>query len=142
MSEENKATVRCLFEEIMTGNELAKVDEVFAADYHEQDPGNVVQTEGREGVKAEIAGYRSAFSDLSATVEDQLAEGDQVATRFTIRGTHDGELDGVPPSGNRVTITGIAIHRVEDGQIQEAYFNWDTLGLAQQTGALPAPQPA
>jgi len=126
MSEENKATVRCLFEEIMTGNELAKVDEVFAADYHEQDPGNVVQTEGREGVKAEIAGYRSAFSDL----------------RFTIRGTHDGELDGVPPSGNRVTITGIAIHRVDDGQIQEAYFNWDTLGLAQQTGAVPAPQPA
>ena len=101
MSEQNKATVRCLFEEIMTRNELAKVDEVFAADYHEQDPGNVVQTKGRGGVKAEIAGYRSAFSDLSATVEDQLAEGDQVATRFTIRGTHDGELDGVPPSGNR-----------------------------------------
>jgi steroid delta-isomerase-like uncharacterized protein len=141
MSEQNKAVVRRLFEEIISGGDLDAVDELFTADYHDHDPANEEDTHGREGVKEEVGMYRAALPDLRFSVEDQLAEGDEVATRFSCSGTHEGELMGVPPSGNRVSITGIVIHRLADGNIQEGYFNWDTLGLLRQIGAIPAEEP-
>ena len=84
--------------------------------------------------------YLSALPDLQFTIDGQLAEGDQVATRWTSSGTHEGELMGIGPTGNRVTIEGIVIHRLADGKIQEGWWNWDTMGLMQQLGAIPAEQ--
>ncbi len=81
--------------------------------------------------------YRSAFPDTQITIEDQLAEGDMVATRWTARGTHQGELMGVPPSGNRVEVAGITISRIEGGKIEEDWDNYDALGMMQQIGAIP-----
>jgi steroid delta-isomerase-like uncharacterized protein len=136
MSEQNKATARRMFEEILSQGNLDAVEEVFAADYHDHDHANEVDTRGQDGVAQEIAGYRSAFPDLQVTVEDQLAEGDRVATRWTTRGTHQGELSGIEPTGNRIEITGTTIHRFTDGKIQEAWWNWNALGMMQQLGAI------
>jgi steroid delta-isomerase-like uncharacterized protein len=86
--------------------------------------------------------YRAAFSDLQMTVEDQIAEGDMVVTRWTAVGTNDGDLPGMPASGRSSTVTGIGIDRIEDGKIVEAWGNWDTLGMMQQLGVIPAPAAA
>jgi steroid delta-isomerase-like uncharacterized protein len=86
--------------------------------------------------------YRAAFPDLKITVEDQIAEGDKVVTRWTAEGTHDGDLPGLPASGRSSTVTGIGIDRIEGGKIVEAWGNWDTLGMLQQLGAIPAPAAA
>jgi steroid delta-isomerase-like uncharacterized protein len=82
--------------------------------------------------------YRAAFPDLRVEVESQVAEGDLVVTRWASTGTHEGDLPGLPASHNKVTVTGIAIDRLENGKIVEAWGNWDTLGMMQQIGAVPA----
>jgi steroid delta-isomerase-like uncharacterized protein len=71
-------------------------------------------------------------------IEDQVAEGDKVVTRWTATGTHKGELMGIPPSGKKVRVTGIAIDRLEDGKIVESWSSFDQLGMLQQIGAIPS----
>ena len=138
MSEQNKATARRLFEEILSKGLGDAIAEVVAADYHEHDPANEVDTRGADGMRREFEAYRSAFDPFQFTVEDQLADGDEVATRWSFRGTHAGEFAGIPPTGNEVTLTGITIFRFAGGMIHEGWWNWDTLGLMQQVGAIPA----
>lgn len=138
MSEQNKAVARRLFEEVIGRDNLDLVEEIFTADYQDHDPANDEDTRGHEGIKQEVGMYKSAFPDLRFTLEDQLADGDLVATRWTNEGTHQGELRGVAPSGNQVGISGITIHRFADGKIQEGWWNWDTIGLMRQIGAIPA----
>ena len=82
---------------------------------------------------------RAAFPDLQYTVEDQIAEGDKVVTRYTASGTHRGELMGIAPTGSRVEITGISITRVEDGKIEEIWETHDALGMMRQLGVIPSP---
>ncbi len=72
------------------------------------------------------------------TIEDVIASGDQVVTRWTARGTHQGELQGIPPTGKQVTVTGMTLARIENGQIVEEWNNFDQLGMMQQIGAIPA----
>jgi predicted ester cyclase len=95
---------------------------------------------GPEGDKHAVNLYHSAFPDVQITVEDQIAEGDKVVTRWTGRGTHQGEFMGVPPSDNRVEITGITINRVSEGKLAEAWAIYDALGMMQQIGAMPSPE--
>jgi steroid delta-isomerase-like uncharacterized protein len=92
---------------------------------------------GAQGMKDFQAPYFAAFPDVQFTVEDQIAEGDQVVARWTARGTHRGTLMGIAPTGKHVTVTGIAIWRVEQGKMAEMWQNWDALGLLQQVGAIP-----
>ena len=141
MSDQNKATARRLFEEIISEGQLDSVGEVIAADYHEHDPANEVDTRGVDGVREEFEMYRAAF-DFEFEVEDQLAEGDEVVTRWRLRGTHTGDFMGIAPTGNQVDFTGMTIMRFGGGKIEEAWWNWDTLGLMRQVGAIPAEQPA
>jgi predicted ester cyclase len=94
---------------------------------------------GPEGVKQGARGYREAFPDLSMKVEEIVAENDLVAVRWTARGTHKNELFGIAPTGKEATVTGITIDRWAGGKIAESWTNWDTLGLLQQLGAVPAP---
>ena len=83
--------------------------------------------------------YRTAFSDLVLTVEDQIAEGDKVVTRFTARGTHRGELMGIPPTGVKVVVTGISIDRFVGGRSVESWTHYDFMSLLKQLGVLTAP---
>lgn len=84
-----------------------------------------------------ISGYRNAFPDLRVTVEEQVAHGNTVVTRWTTTGTHRGDLWGVPPTGKSFTITGVTIDRFVEGKIAESKESWDALGMLQQLGILP-----
>jgi predicted ester cyclase len=92
-----------------------------------------------EGFKGVFALVFSAFPDYQSTVEDQVAEGDKVVTRFSSQGTHQGEFLGIAPTGNRVRVTGIDIDRVEEGKIVEHWSEADLLGMMTQLGVIPEP---
>ena len=86
--------------------------------------------------------FRSAIPDLRVVVEDMIAEGDKVAVRYTLEGTHEGELFGVPPTGQRLSIKSISVERVSDGKIIEHWRVTDSLDMMQQLGAIPTPEHA
>jgi steroid delta-isomerase-like uncharacterized protein len=132
---DNKATLRRVPEEIFTGN-LDLVDELFTSDYVMHDPGLPEEVAGTEGFKGYVSAFRSAMPDIKITVEDQIAEGDVVATRWTGRGTHEGDMFGVPGTGRAVTIEGIIITRFEGGKIAEEWTSYDAAGALRQVGAL------
>jgi steroid delta-isomerase-like uncharacterized protein len=136
-SEQNKAIVRRTFEEPWKGS-LEIVDELYASNYVGHDPSMPEPLRGPKGVKEFISTYRAAFPDARITVEQQLAEGDLVATRWTGRGTHEGELMGITPTGKQVTVSGLTITRLEGDRIVEEFQNWDTFGMMQQLDAVPA----
>jgi steroid delta-isomerase-like uncharacterized protein len=136
-AEVNKALVHRFFEEMLNLGNADVGDELFAVDAvdHAAFPDQVA---GREGFKQAVRLVHGAFPGIHYTVDDMIAEGDRVATRWTLRGTHAGEFLGVPPSGNQVTVTGINVLRFANGQIVECWETWDRLGMLQQLGALPA----
>jgi steroid delta-isomerase-like uncharacterized protein len=140
-TEENKTLVRRLFEEIINANQLSVADEIFAADHQYHDPSSPQIGPGPEGQQQLIGFYLGAFPDLHHTVEDQIAEGDTVVTRWTATGTQHGELSGLPPTGKSARVMGIWIHRLAGGKIVESWNVWDTLGMLQQLGAIPTPEP-
>jgi len=135
MSNENKVILQRFFEELFNQGNLAAADELVAANYlnHNAVPG---ETPGREGLKQFVTYIHRAWADLKFVVEDQLAEGDKVTTRWTLTATHQDEFAGIPATGKQVVIQAINIHRVVDGQIQEGWLEWDALGMMQQLGAL------
>ncbi len=136
-TEQNKAAVRGCFEHGSRGN--------FDAFHSLVTPDYVVHPEearGPDGLAEMVQGYRDALADLSVTIEHQFAEGDYVATRSTIRGRHDGELVGIPPSGRDVEFTNLTISRCRGGKIEEEWELADTVGLLRQIGALPEPAEA
>ena len=135
MSEDNKAAAGEVFEVWSTG-EFDRLDDLVAPDVVHHDPYDPHGGQGLDGMKRTIQLNRTAFPDMRLVVEDQIAEGDKVVTRWRGEMTHLGELGGAPPSGKRVTISGITIDRFEDGKIAEAWRSMDTLGLLQGIGAL------
>jgi predicted ester cyclase len=84
--------------------------------------------------------YRSAFPDLHVEIEEQLAEGDLVATRWTATGTHEGDLMGIAPTGNRVTLPGMEIVRFSGGKLAEGWEGYDSMVMMQQLGVIPSPE--
>ena len=138
MSEENKAIARREVEMFSTGD-LSIADEIYSDDYVGHDPAKPEPIRGIEGAKEEAAGYRAAFSDLTLTIDHQVAEGEYVATRWTARGTHDGELSRASRRpGVSATTGGISVVRIVDGKIVEDHTQWDALGLMTQLGVVPA----
>jgi predicted ester cyclase len=149
-TEDNKAIVRRMYEEVWNKGNVAAVDELFAPHYvnHFDFPTNVSVPErfqqGREETKQFIPQWLTAFPDLHFLVEFQVAEGDLVVTHGTAHGTHKGEyrgleFKGIPPTGKQVTWTFTAIDRLADGKIVESWFNDDSVSRLQQIGALPTP---
>src|SRR5262245_53653523 len=138
MSEANKAIARREVEMFSSGD-FSIADEIYSEDYVGHDPTKSEPIRGVEGAKEEAAGYRGAFSDLQLTIDHQVAEGEYVVTRWTATGTHDGELDGLAPTGRSATTSGISITRIVDGKIVEDHTEWNALGLMTQLGAVPAP---
>jgi steroid delta-isomerase-like uncharacterized protein len=134
----NKAISRRADEELFNRGNLDVADELFAPDFVYHDPATGEDLSGPESVKRFAAALRAAFPDLHQTIEDQVAEGDRVAYRWTARGTHRGELLGAAPTGNRVTFSGITVARLASGRIEEMWESYDALGLLRQLGALPS----
>ncbi len=135
--EEMKTRARRIADELFNQGDLAVADEILAPNLIHHTPETHV--EGSEGAKQFVLALRRAFPDLSATVEDQIAEGDKVVQRIRWSGTHEGEFFGVPPTGKRVTAELMEIHRMgPDGKIAEHWSSMDQLALLQQLGAMPA----
>ena len=118
--------------EAWNGGNLDVIDELFAPDYVGHDAPRPEPVRGREGMKDFLRMYHHAFSDAEITLDDVIVSGDRVVTRWTGRGTHDGDLMGIPPTGASVVFTGIRIFRVQDGRIVEGWVDWDTFGLLRQ----------
>ena len=134
--EENKAVVREFYAQGATG---ARDDEVIAEEIVYHGPAMLGEVRGRDGFKQILGVFRSAFPGFETTVEDLVAEGDLVAVRHTHHATQAGEFAGVPATSTRVTVPGIEILRVRDGQIVEFWHGDDFLGLMQQLGTVPSP---
>ncbi len=139
MSDNNKAMMRRIYDEIWNQGNLEAIDEILSPDYvaHFLPPGI---PPGRDGFRQFVAMYRTAFPDGHAKVEDQIAEGDKVATRITVTGTHRGPFMGIPATGNEVKITTVVITRFQDGRNVEGWAEQDRLGLMQQLGVVPSTQ--
>ena len=136
-TEENKALVRRFVEEAQTRHNLAAVDEYISPDFmdHSAPPG---LPPDREGVKMQFTMFFTALPDLHAIIHDQVADENKVVTRKTLRGTHKGDLMGIPPTGKTVDIEVIDILAVKDGKITDHWNLVDQLGLLQQLGVVPA----
>lgn len=134
---ENKATVRSFIEETFNKGNLSAVDELIAEDYVNHT--GAIEVRGRDGMKAFVTTLRTAFPDYHCAIEDQIAEGDEVVTRWTVRGTQDGELMGIPPTGKHVSLPGIVIDRLANGRLVETWHQADVLGMLQQLGVVPTP---
>jgi steroid delta-isomerase-like uncharacterized protein len=140
VSEENKTLVRRFFEEVVNDRNLDLLEELFAVDYIHHDPTLPPDMPpGLDGFKAVLTMFFDAFPDFRGTMEDLVGERDKVASRVRWRGTHQGELMGIPPSGNQVNFTLQAIHRIAEGKIVEGWINFDALGMMRQIGAIPEP---
>lgn len=141
VSDTNKAVVRACFETGMKGH-LDALDTIIDPAFVLHDPASPEDIRGLEAFKALVKAYRAGLPDLQIAIDQQLTDGDYVATRWTARGTHTGELMGVPASGRPVTLAGVTISRCHDGRIVEEWEISDTLGLLRQVGALPdQPEP-
>jgi predicted ester cyclase len=137
LAADNKEITRKLFEEPWKGD-LSVIDQYVDANYIGYDPSMPEPIRGPQGFKDFVQMYLGAFPDGAITVDEQIAEGDMVATRWTGRGTHEGELMGIAPTRKQVTVSGLSISKVKNGKLVEDYSNWDTLGMLQQIGAVPA----
>ena len=137
-TEENKALVRRILDEVWGQGHLHLLDEHLAPNFVDHGIRPPVPP-GPEGYKQFVTLYRNAFPDWHAAVEDQIAEGDKVVTRWHGRGTHQGDFLGIPATGKQVAVTGITINRIADGKGQEGWTELDALGIMQQLGVVPAP---
>ena len=138
MSEQNKRVVRRFLTEVCNKGNIALIDELFAGDWVGHAPHK--EFSGPAEFKHFVAAKHRAFPDIELIVEDQIAEGDKVTTRWTARGTHLGEFQGIPPTDRKVTMTGISIYRIANHKFIEGWTNANLLDILQQLGAVPTPE--
>jgi steroid delta-isomerase-like uncharacterized protein len=135
-TEQNKALARYVRQEFDRGN-WAVIDEAYAPDVVMHFAGNPTPLD-LEGMRQLFDAFYTAFPDTTHTFEDQIAEGDKVVTRATLRGTHRGVFQGVPPTGRKIAVEATLIDRISDGKFVEHWSSMDSLGLMQQLGVIPA----
>ena len=133
---------RRIFEDVWNRKNLNAIDEIIAADYIHHDASSPVSP-GVDGYKQFVKYYQNAFPDAHFTIDDAFSAGQNTdvqneVTRWTVTGTHEGELAGIPRTGRRFSVTGISIARIANGKITESWNNWDALGLMQQLGVVTA----
>ena len=139
LSAANEALAQRFHRDIFQAGNLAVADEILAPNFVMHAPGFPTElTHGPEGMKRLATATRTAFPDLQTTDEDTIAQGDKVVIRWTFRATHQGEFQGIPPTGKQVTFGGIDIFRVAGGKLVELWAEADNLGLLQQLGVIPA----
>ena len=135
-TEENETIVRRYIEQAWNQGNVSIIDELMAPGYRRHVNGCPTPLT-RDGHKQRLLRIHRALPDVHLTIEDMIVAGDRVVSRLTLRGTQRETFMGIPPTGRRVTVTGIDIARVSDGKIVEQWAEMDTLGLIQQLGALP-----
>jgi len=133
--EDNKELVRFVTEEGLNKGNLDFVDRAFAPEYHAHSPG-LSLPRGSEAFRRAVALWRSAFPDFHVTIEDMVGEGDMVVSRFTTTGTHRGSLMGIPPTGQRFSVSGADVHRVVDGRVVESWLSDDVPRILMEIGIL------
>jgi steroid delta-isomerase-like uncharacterized protein len=134
MSDENKAVVRRIFEDVLSGGDFDAIAELFGPNLVVHHPDVPYETRGQDGIRERLRGPRTAFPDLDCQIHDLFAEGDRVAIRYTVRGTNTGEIMGAEPTGKQFELEAQAIYRLEGGRVVEIWEAWNVLGLMQQLG--------
>lgn len=145
ITDENKALVQRWFSDVISQGDMSSFDAICAACHPDFEMIRGVADpapRGVEGTKGMIASFRTAFPDLSATVEEQIAEGDKVVTVVTMSGTHQGDFMGIPATGKSFSIPGVSIWEVRGGRLISEWVNWDSMSMMQQLGVASAPEPA
>ena len=135
--EENRILVRDYYEAAYNRRELDRLDAFLAPGFVSAGPGGRMD---RQAHGEALAASLAAMPDLRLAVEEQIADGDAIATRWSATGTHLGALFGIPPTGRQVTATAIHIHHVRDGRIVDQWEQFDTLGVLGQLGLVPRPR--
>jgi steroid delta-isomerase-like uncharacterized protein len=137
--EEMKALKRRFYEEWSKGKAaaMAVIDELYSTDFifHSGD-----EFHSLKDYKQSMSEFYNAFPDLHITIDDVIVEGNKVAARWTVTGTHKGEREGIPPTDKKVTMWAITIYRVVGGKVVEEWSRYDTLGMMQQLGLIPTPK--
>ena len=142
MSEaQNVAILERFVEEVINQGRLEAADELAHEDFIELDP-LPGQQQGRQGLKDVIAMMRAAFPDIYWVVEETIASGDKVVSRFKWSGTQQGDFAGIPATGRQVTVPGVVIDRVSDGKMADSRIVMDTFSLMLQLGVIPGPSKA
>ena len=137
MATDNREKSRRIFEKVWNEKHVEQIDELVAPDYVHHDVLSPDQT-GIKAYKQFVDLYLTAFPDIHFNIEDEISDGDKVVIRWTVTGTHKGDLPGLPPTGRPISVTGITIGRLSDGKFVESWNNWDALGMMQQLGAVSA----
>jgi predicted ester cyclase len=142
-SEENKALVLALYEQMWNAGNLALIAERVSLERIDHDPGGPAAGEvaGQQELIDSVQGYRTAIPDLHLEFGPQVADDELVATRWTARGTNSGPGDETPPTGKAVEVTGMFIERLAGGKIVESWVEYDRLGMLRQLGLI-AVEPA
>ena len=134
-AEDHKALVQDYIEDVWNQGNLNRADELFAADYRRYTAPTAAPL-SRDAQKQRIAGLRAAFPDVHLTIEDLLVEGDRVACRVSVRGTHQGVFQGIAPTGKQIVVAALDLLRIENGQLVEHWGGPDLFSLLQQLGAV------
>jgi steroid delta-isomerase-like uncharacterized protein len=137
-AEANAATARRILDEAWNKGNIDLLDELCAPDCVDHDLATHEEVQGLQANKERVRGYRTAMPDLHVAIDDLVASGDRVVTRWHATGTNDGELMGNPPTHRRMEITGMSIDRFDaDGRLAETWDQWDNLVFMQQLGLVP-----
>lgn len=141
-TEANKEIVQNYFEQVWNNGRFDYLDECLAEDVVEHGAPQIPGLNGRDALKAIIGGARGSLPDINITLHDLIAESDKVVTRYTMTATHQNEFMGAPPTGKQISVSGVAVYRLANGQFAEIWNFLDTLGMMQQLGVIPTPQAA
>ena len=129
--------LRYWYQELWDNWNIAAADDLLTDDYRLHAPGVPVPLD-RETTKQVVAMYGNAFPDLKHTADEVIADGDTVAVRWTVRGTHRGEYQGIPASCRPLSVSGVTFHHLRGGKICETWLSFDSAMVLQQIGAVPA----
>ncbi len=138
MSQLDHDLSRRIFEEVWNAKNPDAADQLIADDYVHHDPQSPPVPTGVQGYKGFVRYYLNAFPDLRFDVLETVVNGDTASTRWTVTGTHSGDLEGLPRTGRRISVEGMSLAHYKNGRIAESWNVWDALGMLQQLGAVPA----
>jgi len=136
-TDDNKRLYRAVIEDCFNAGELDKLDEYVADDFVLHEANWPEPIRGPEGFEEFLQTYRTAFPEAHVEIDEIVAEGDLVVARWTATGTHDGDLMGIEPTGESVTLSGIEMCRIEDGKFVEDWEVMNLFRMLQQLHVLP-----
>lgn len=132
-----KELSRKIFEEIWNNKRIDAADELISPAYVHHDPQSLQEPQGVDGYKEFVRYYLNAFPDAHFTIHEEIEHANTVVTRWSVTGTHNGDLKGIAKTGKRFSVTGISIAKMENGKFVESWNIWDALGMMQQLGVVP-----